>query len=159
MCQHQPQCPQWRQPDRFAARIVADRPEQGWSLLCNGVVLFEDDSELVIASVTARRERENCAYVRVLLARKQPEFARALALAEQALARQDVASCSGSLTTSRALGCLLLSGTRLRPGQEFVVPSAVAISLMASASGGLTLCPSSRCAAAALPARVRTKRR
>jgi hypothetical protein len=89
MCQHQPQCPQSREPDRLAARIAADRPEQGWSLLCNGVVLFEDDSELVIASVTARKERENCAYVRVLLARKQSEFARALALAEQELARQD----------------------------------------------------------------------
>jgi hypothetical protein len=89
MCQHRPQCPQSREPDRLAARIVADRAEQGWSLLCNGVVLFEDDSELVIASATARRERENCAYVRVLLARKQPELARALALAERELARHD----------------------------------------------------------------------
>ena len=89
MYQHQPQCPQSWEPDRLAAGIVADRPEQGCSLLCNGVVLFEDDSELVIASVTARREQENCAYVRVLLARKQPEFARALALAEHVLARQD----------------------------------------------------------------------
>src|ERR1700742_1325849 len=89
MCQHQPQCPLAWEPDRLAARIVADRPEQGWSLLCNGVVLFEDDSELVIASATDRREREDCVFVRSLLARRQPEFARVLALAEQELARQD----------------------------------------------------------------------
>jgi hypothetical protein len=91
MCQHQPQCPLAWEPDRLAARIVADRPEQGWSLLCNGVVLFEDDTEMVIASATDRRERENCAFVRSLLARKQPEFARALALAlaERELARRD----------------------------------------------------------------------
>lgn len=52
MCQYQPQCPQSWKPDRLAAQI-------------------EDDTELVIASLTARRERENCGYVRTLLARKQ----------------------------------------------------------------------------------------
>jgi len=26
---------------------VARRPEQGWSLLCNGVILFEDTGELL----------------------------------------------------------------------------------------------------------------
>jgi hypothetical protein len=26
---------------------VATHPEQGWSLLCNGVVLFEDTGELL----------------------------------------------------------------------------------------------------------------
>jgi hypothetical protein len=26
---------------------VADRPEQGWSLLCNGVILFDDGGELL----------------------------------------------------------------------------------------------------------------
>jgi hypothetical protein len=26
---------------------VASHPEQGWSLLCNGVVLFEDTGELL----------------------------------------------------------------------------------------------------------------
>lgn len=67
MCQYQPQCPQSWKPDRLAAQI-------------------EDDTELVIASLTARRERENCGYVRTLLARKQPQFARALAFAEQELA-------------------------------------------------------------------------
>ena len=33
--------------DRGAAHTVATHPEQGWSLLCNGVVLFEDTGELL----------------------------------------------------------------------------------------------------------------
>lgn len=46
MCQHQPRCPQWSAPDHLAARIVADHPAQGWSLLCNGVIVFDDGGEL-----------------------------------------------------------------------------------------------------------------
>jgi hypothetical protein len=33
--------------DREAARTVTSHPEQGWSLLCNGIVLFEDTGELL----------------------------------------------------------------------------------------------------------------
>jgi hypothetical protein len=33
--------------DREAARVVATFPEQGWSLLCNGVIVFEDTGELL----------------------------------------------------------------------------------------------------------------
>lgn len=47
MCQHQPQCPTATSADRDAAHIVAQHPEQGWSLLCNGVLLFEDTGELL----------------------------------------------------------------------------------------------------------------
>jgi hypothetical protein len=47
MCQHQPRCPQWPAPDYLAARIVADQPGQGWSLLCNGVIVFDDGGELL----------------------------------------------------------------------------------------------------------------
>jgi Family of unknown function (DUF5999) len=47
MCQHQPPCPDARAPDHPAARVVAAHPEQGWSLLCNGVVLFDDAGELL----------------------------------------------------------------------------------------------------------------
>ncbi|MFJ5811723.1 DUF5999 family protein [Streptomyces sp. NPDC093093] len=47
MCQHQPQCPSAGASDREAALPVAPHPEQGWSLLCNGVVLFEDTGELL----------------------------------------------------------------------------------------------------------------
>ena len=45
-CLHQPRCPDALAPDRSAARAVASHPEQGWSLLCNGVVLFHDGAEL-----------------------------------------------------------------------------------------------------------------
>lgn len=47
MCQHQTQCPSAESADRESARLVAHHPEQGWSLLCNGVVLFEDTGELL----------------------------------------------------------------------------------------------------------------
>ena len=41
-CQHCPRCPGALAPDRIAARAIASHVEQGWSLLCNGAVLFED---------------------------------------------------------------------------------------------------------------------
>ena len=47
MCQHQPQCPDALAPGRMAARVAVSHPEQGWSLLCNGIVLFEDFGELL----------------------------------------------------------------------------------------------------------------
>ncbi|RFS85852.1 hypothetical protein D0T12_08840 [Actinomadura spongiicola] len=46
-CPHQPTCPTPDDLDREAARTVARHPEQGWSLLCNGVVVFEDTGELL----------------------------------------------------------------------------------------------------------------
>ncbi|WP_437076487.1 DUF5999 family protein [Streptomyces sp. enrichment culture] len=47
MCTHAPKCPTADSPDREAAVVVAGHPEQGWSLLCNAVVLFEDTGELL----------------------------------------------------------------------------------------------------------------
>jgi Family of unknown function (DUF5999) len=47
MCQHQPPCPPADAPDREASHVVAPHPEQGWSLLCNGVVTFEDTGALL----------------------------------------------------------------------------------------------------------------
>jgi hypothetical protein len=47
MCIHQPQCPTAVAADRESAHVVAGHPEQGWSLLCNGVVLFDDTGELL----------------------------------------------------------------------------------------------------------------
>jgi Family of unknown function (DUF5999) len=46
-CPHLPRCPAATAPDRDAAHTVAAHPEQGWSLLCNGVVLFDDTGELL----------------------------------------------------------------------------------------------------------------
>jgi hypothetical protein len=31
----------------MSARVAASHPEQGWSLLCNGVVLFDDAGMLL----------------------------------------------------------------------------------------------------------------
>ena len=47
MCHHHPQCPSAQASDRLAAHIVAPHPEQGWSLLCNGVVAFDDNGALL----------------------------------------------------------------------------------------------------------------
>ncbi|MFI0220466.1 DUF5999 family protein [Streptomyces lydicus] len=47
MCQHQPMCPTTEAPDREAAQVLATCPEQGWTLLCNGILLFEDTGELL----------------------------------------------------------------------------------------------------------------
>jgi hypothetical protein len=47
MCTHQPQCPSAVAVDHLAARTVVLHPEQGWSLLCNGVVVFDDSGELL----------------------------------------------------------------------------------------------------------------
>ena len=47
MCRHLPACPRADNPDREAARTVAFHPEQGWSLLCNGLILFDDLGEIL----------------------------------------------------------------------------------------------------------------
>jgi hypothetical protein len=47
MCPHTPSCPDATASDREAARTIIAHPEQGWSLLCNGIVIFEDTGELL----------------------------------------------------------------------------------------------------------------
>jgi hypothetical protein len=47
MCKHQPPCPDAVASDPMAARVMISHPEQGWSLLCNGVVLFDDAGALL----------------------------------------------------------------------------------------------------------------
>jgi len=56
-CHHVPLCPGADGPDRDAAHVISSHPEQGWSLLCNGIVLFEDFGELLPdgQSIGARR--------------------------------------------------------------------------------------------------------
>jgi hypothetical protein len=46
-CRHQPACPPSDAADRYRAHVVASHPEQGWSLLCNGIVSFDDTGELL----------------------------------------------------------------------------------------------------------------
>ena len=55
MCPHTPQCPEASAPDREAAHTVVSHPEQGWSLLCNGIVIFEDTGELYLTASPSHR--------------------------------------------------------------------------------------------------------
>jgi hypothetical protein len=58
-CIHEPACPSADALDRDAAHVVAAHPEQGWSLLCNGVVVFEDFGEILPdGHCTGSRHRE-----------------------------------------------------------------------------------------------------
>lgn len=41
-----PRCPVATATDHDAARLIAFHPEQGWWLLCNGVIVFDDTGEL-----------------------------------------------------------------------------------------------------------------
>jgi hypothetical protein len=47
MCQHGMPCPDATSDERDLAAVVSTHPEQGWNLLCNGVVLFDDGGELL----------------------------------------------------------------------------------------------------------------
>ncbi|KES07864.1 hypothetical protein BU52_08045 [Streptomyces toyocaensis] len=44
MCAHQPSCPRTGTP---TPHVVAAHPEQGWNLLCDGSVVFDDTGELL----------------------------------------------------------------------------------------------------------------
>ena len=57
MCPHIPRCPESTAPDREAAHTIASHPEQGWSLLCNGVVIFDDTGELLPNGATIAPHR------------------------------------------------------------------------------------------------------
>lgn len=59
-CTHEPRCPAAHAADHDAARVVSRHPEQGWSLLCNGVVLFEDTGELLPDRSTVAPHRPAC---------------------------------------------------------------------------------------------------
>ena len=59
-CPHVPPCPSADAADHDAARVVSTHPEQGWSLLCNGVVAFEDTGELLPDGRTVAPHRPAC---------------------------------------------------------------------------------------------------
>ncbi|MGW8745481.1 DUF5999 family protein [Streptomyces sp. NPDC055794] len=48
MCTHRSSCPTADSPatDSVVAHIVAAHPEQGWNLLCDGTIVFDDTGEL-----------------------------------------------------------------------------------------------------------------
>ncbi|MHC3473053.1 DUF5999 family protein [Streptomyces sp. 7R007] len=43
MCDRRTSCPS---SDTTAPHVVAAHPEQGWSLLCDGAIVFDDSGEL-----------------------------------------------------------------------------------------------------------------
>jgi hypothetical protein len=53
MCTHSPQCPDAESATRTLAVVVAEHHEQGWALLCNGVIHFDDDIDLLPNGDTA----------------------------------------------------------------------------------------------------------
>ena len=46
MCSHATPCPAAADDDRVLATPISRHPEQGWTLLCNGVVLFDDGGKV-----------------------------------------------------------------------------------------------------------------
>ncbi|MER5754028.1 DUF5999 family protein [Streptomyces sp. NPDC002088] len=49
MCVHRSSCPSADAPAAHvvAAHVVAAHPEQGWSLMCDGTIAFDDTGELL----------------------------------------------------------------------------------------------------------------
>jgi hypothetical protein len=47
MCAHNPDCPSADTHDACSAHVVAPHHEQGWCLLCNGVILFDDGGAIL----------------------------------------------------------------------------------------------------------------
>jgi hypothetical protein len=47
MCDHEPRCPSAGTAAQSAAHRCVSHPEQGWALLCNGLILFEDGGALL----------------------------------------------------------------------------------------------------------------
>jgi hypothetical protein len=47
MCTHDPACPPPDAIDWWAARNIKEHPGQGWTLLCNGALVFDDHCALL----------------------------------------------------------------------------------------------------------------
>jgi Family of unknown function (DUF5999) len=55
---HSPcQCPGPYAPGRLAAAVIASHPEQGWSLLCNGIIYFEDTGAILPGGIALAPHR------------------------------------------------------------------------------------------------------
>ncbi|MFG3403841.1 DUF5999 family protein [Streptomyces sp. NPDC048142] len=47
LCEHSPRCPPASASDHLAACVLVAFPAAGWSVLCNGLILFEDTGYLL----------------------------------------------------------------------------------------------------------------
>jgi Family of unknown function (DUF5999) len=52
-CSHETTCPSAESYDARAAHIVTEHWEQGWALLCNGLIVFDDGGVLLPTQRTA----------------------------------------------------------------------------------------------------------
>lgn len=77
MCQHTPKCPEASAPDREAARTISSHPDQGWSLLCNGIVIFEDTGELLPGGATIAPHRPTDLVFKSVVPSREPGHAPA----------------------------------------------------------------------------------
>jgi hypothetical protein len=59
-CSHAPRCPPPWAPGRLAGRVIISHPEQGWSLLCNGVVVFDDGGAILPGGSVIEPGRMTC---------------------------------------------------------------------------------------------------
>ena len=57
MCSHSPQCPAADSAARTLAVVTASHHDQGWTLLCNGVVHFDDGVDLLPSGAIADNGR------------------------------------------------------------------------------------------------------
>ncbi|MCM3882672.1 DUF5999 family protein [Frankia sp. R82] len=56
-CPHSPPCPAADSVDRDAARLASEHWDQGWCLLCNGVIRFDDTGEILPTGRTVEPRR------------------------------------------------------------------------------------------------------
>lgn len=61
-CRHQPPCPPANATGRLAAVVIAAHPEQGWSLLCNGLITFDDTGAIAEEQVIPPQRVTACPY-------------------------------------------------------------------------------------------------
>lgn len=54
MCAHVPTCAEQDSPLAGTARVLVAHYEQGWCLLCNGLIRFDDGTELRTAPPVVR---------------------------------------------------------------------------------------------------------
>jgi len=47
MCEHEPSCASFDSAGACTAKVAVDHPDQGWHLLCNGVICFYDGGAIL----------------------------------------------------------------------------------------------------------------
>ena len=100
ICPHAPPCPPPQAPDRQAARIIVSHPEQGWSLLCNAVVVFDDTGGLAPDGSVIEPDPRMCQ-----LGSTQTGDARTAAVGTASGSRQHAARVAVFTAASSAAAC------------------------------------------------------